>query len=57
MPPEHDFKELEKKVTDVSNALAHLSSAEDFRSAVEDLYALDLGIGSSPVSLRVFPAR
>jgi anti-sigma factor RsiW len=26
-------------------------------SAVEDLYALDLGIGSSPVSLQVFPAR
>ena len=34
MPPEHDIKELEKKVTDVSNALAHLSSAEDFRKLI-----------------------
>ena len=34
MPHDHDVKGLEKKVTDVSDALAHLSSAEDFKRLI-----------------------
>jgi hypothetical protein len=37
MPPEHDIKGLEKKVTDLSDALAHLSSADDFRHLIQIL--------------------
>jgi len=33
MPP-HDIGALEKKVTDLSNALAHLSSADDFKKLI-----------------------
>jgi len=34
MPPEHDIRALEKKVTDLSDALAHLSTADDFRKLI-----------------------
>ena len=34
MPREHDIKGLEKKVDALSNALAKLSSAEDFRELI-----------------------
>ena len=37
MPTDHDIKGLEKKVTDLSDALAHLSSADDFRRLIQIL--------------------
>ena len=37
MPPDHDFRAIEKKVTDLSDALAHISTADDFRHLIQIL--------------------
>ncbi len=37
MSPEHDVRALEKKVTDLSDALAHLSSGDDLRKLLQIL--------------------
>jgi hypothetical protein len=34
MPHEHEILDLEKKVSSLSNALAHLGSADDFRKLI-----------------------
>ena len=37
MPTEHDLKGLEQKVTDLSDALAHLNTPDDFRHLIQIL--------------------